>query len=68
MQIEQVGDSLTSGEQFVCVGAGFSGAIIAREMAEAGYRVLVIDERDHIAGNCHTERDDIDLLPRLGPV
>ena len=42
----------------VCVvGAGFSGAVIARELAEKGYSVLVIDERDHIAGNCHTERD-----------
>ena len=39
------------------VGAGFSGAVIARELAEKGYSLLVIDERDHIAGNCHTERD-----------
>lgn len=39
------------------VGAGFSGAVIARELAEAGFSVLVIDERPHIAGNCHTERD-----------
>jgi len=39
------------------VGAGFSGAVIARELAEAGYRSVVIDERKHIAGNCWTERD-----------
>jgi UDP-galactopyranose mutase len=39
------------------VGAGFSGAVIARELAEAGFRCLVIDEREHVAGNCHTERD-----------
>ena len=39
------------------VGAGFSGAVIARELAEKGYRTLVIDERSHSAGNCHTERD-----------
>jgi UDP-galactopyranose mutase len=38
-------------------GAGFSGAVIARELAEAGHRVTVCDTRDHIAGNCHTERD-----------
>ena len=35
-------------------GAGFSGAVIGRELAEAGHRVTVFDTRDHIAGNCHT--------------
>ncbi|WFF38742.1 UDP-galactopyranose mutase [Moraxella nasibovis] len=39
------------------VGAGFSGAVIARELAENGYQVKVLDKRNHIAGNCHTERD-----------
>jgi len=43
--------------EILCVGAGFSGAVIARELAEAGHRVTVIDARDHIAGNCHTARD-----------
>ena len=38
-------------------GAGFSGAVIGRQLAEAGHRVTVFDTRDHIAGNCHTERD-----------
>ncbi|MDO6964370.1 UDP-galactopyranose mutase [Rhizobium alvei] len=39
------------------VGAGLSGAVIGRELAEAGYQVTAFDSRDHIAGNCHTERD-----------
>ena len=39
------------------VGAGFSGSVIARELAEAGYRSIVFDERKHVAGNCWTERD-----------
>lgn len=39
------------------VGAGFSGAVIARQLAEQGYPVTVFDRRQHIAGNCHTERD-----------
>ncbi len=39
------------------VGAGLSGAVIGRHLAEAGYQITVIDGRDHIAGNCHTERD-----------
>jgi UDP-galactopyranose mutase len=38
-------------------GAGFSGAVVARELAEAGHRVTVFDGRDHVAGNCHTARD-----------
>jgi UDP-galactopyranose mutase len=42
---------------FCIVGAGFSGAVIARLLAEKGYKILVIDERSHIGGNCHTERD-----------
>lgn len=39
------------------VGAGLSGAVIGRELAEAGHAVKIIDRRNHIAGNCHTERD-----------
>jgi UDP-galactopyranose mutase len=39
------------------VGAGLSGAVIGRMLAEAGHRVTVRDARDHIAGNCHTTRD-----------
>ena len=39
------------------VGAGFSGSVVARELANSGHDIHVIDERDHIAGNCHTERD-----------
>jgi UDP-galactopyranose mutase len=40
------------------VGCGFSGAVIARELAASGnYRVDLFDERPHIGGNCHTERE-----------
>ena len=45
------------GQSVLVVGAGLSGAVIARQLAEAGRRVTVIDQRDHIAGNCHTARD-----------
>lgn len=38
-------------------GAGFSGAVLARELAVAGIDVDVFDSRPHVAGNCHTERD-----------
>ncbi|MDO6461491.1 UDP-galactopyranose mutase [Granulosicoccaceae sp. 1_MG-2023] len=38
------------------VGAGFSGAVVARELADDGHFVTVIDQRGHIGGNCYTER------------
>ncbi len=44
--------------KFLLVGAGFSNTVIARELAEVGHECLVIDERYHVAGNCHTERDE----------
>jgi UDP-galactopyranose mutase len=39
------------------VGAGFSGAVVARELAGHGLDVLVIDRRDHIGGNAHDRVD-----------
>lgn len=44
---------------FVVAGAGFSGAVLARRLVETleAARVTVLDERPHIGGNCHTERD-----------
>jgi len=42
--------------KFLMVGAGLSGAVIGRQLAEAGHAITVIDGRPHIAGNCHTER------------
>jgi UDP-galactopyranose mutase len=42
--------------RILVVGAGFSGAVIARQLAEAGHKVTVLESRTHVAGNCHTER------------
>ena len=36
------------------VGAGLSNAVIAYQLSMAGYRVLIIDKRNAIGGNCHT--------------
>lgn len=51
------------------VGAGLSGAVIAERLTSAGLRVTVIDERAHVAGNCHTERDPATgvMVHRYGP-
>ena len=43
--------------RYLMVGAGLSGAVIGRHLAEAGHDITVVDQRPHIAGNCHTERD-----------
>ncbi len=40
---------------YLIVGAGLYGAVVAREMTDRGYKCLVIDKRDHIAGNIYTE-------------
>ena len=40
---------------YLIVGAGLYGAVFAREAAEAGKKVLVIDKRPNIAGNVYTE-------------
>lgn len=42
---------------FLIVGAGFTGAVIGRELAIEGHQITIIDQRSHIAGNCFTERD-----------
>lgn len=39
------------------VGAGFTGAVIAHRLAQAGNSVSVFEARSHVAGNCHTARD-----------
>lgn len=48
---------MTKLKELAIVGAGFSGAVLARELAQSGYKVLVFDSRSHVAGNCHTKRD-----------
>ena len=42
----------------VVVGAGFFGLTCARLAADAGYRVLVIEKRNHIGGNAYSYIDD----------
>ena len=45
-------------KKFLVVGAGFSGAVLANELAnQLECEIDVIDERSHIGGNCYTERD-----------
>lgn len=44
------------------VGAGISGAVLARKIAEnIGEKVLVIDSKNHIGGNCYDYKDKNDI-------
>ncbi len=54
---------------YVVVGAGFAGAVMAERLAtDGGYRVLVIDRRPHVAGNAFDHLDDAGvLIHQYGP-
>ncbi|MBT5855646.1 UDP-galactopyranose mutase [bacterium] len=48
-----------SGLKYLVVGSGFFGGVIAREIADKlNEKVVVIDQRDHIAGNCFSKEDE----------
>lgn len=50
------------------VGCGITGAVIARELANVGYKVKIIDKRDHIGGNMYDYVDEYGILiQRYGP-
>jgi len=54
--------------RILVVGAGFSGAVIARECAAAGHLVKVIDKRDHIGGNAYDYTDSNGIrIHKYGP-
>ena len=42
---------------YLVVGAGLFGSVFARELSDAGRRVLVIDQRAHIGGNVYTREE-----------
>lgn len=44
-------------KNILIVGAGFSGVVIARQLAEQGHHIRIIDQRDHIGGNSYDARD-----------
>lgn len=45
-------------KKIAVVGAGFSGAVVAHELALKDYEIDVFDTRSHVGGNCHTSRDE----------
>jgi UDP-galactopyranose mutase len=55
-------------KNYLVVGAGFSGATVARVLADAGTNVTVIDKRSHIAGNAFDFTNEIGIrIHKYGP-
>jgi len=55
-------DHLNKQYDYLIVGAGFFGSICAYELNKKGYSVCVIENREHIGGNCYTSnRDNINV-------
>ena len=52
---------------YLVVGAGLYGAVFARQMTDAGKRCLVIDRRNHIAGNIYTKEVEGIQVHMYGP-
>ncbi len=57
------------GFDYLIVGAGFAGSVLAERLAAtADRRILLIDRRSHIAGNAYdSQNDDGILVQRYGP-
>ncbi|WP_312649490.1 UDP-galactopyranose mutase [Proteiniclasticum sp.] len=50
------------------IGAGLTGAVASRLMAESGYSVHVFEKRSHIGGNCFDEKTEEGItVQRYGP-
>ncbi len=65
-----VGNASGSGEfDILVVGAGFAGSVLAERLSrECNFRVLLVDRRNHLAGNAHDSHDAAGvLLHRHGP-
>ncbi len=52
---------------YLIVGAGFFGSICANELNKKGKKVLVIESRNHIGGNCYTSNRDGINIHEYGP-
>src|SRR5579883_1733624 len=62
-----IGRGMRPAYDYLIVGAGFSGAVFARELADAGARCLVVERERHVAGHAYTEVRDGIVVHVHGP-
>ena len=56
-------------KKIAIVGAGFTGAVLAQELAKVGHNLSVFESRNHVAGNCYSQRDEVAgiMVHKYGP-
>lgn len=47
---------------FLIVGAGFSGLVVAEQLSNAGWKCVIVDKRDHLGGNAYDCYDEAGVL------
>lgn len=53
---------------YLIVGCGFAGAVLAERLASAGKKILIVEKRNHIAGNAYDFYNEAGILTHLyGP-
>jgi choline dehydrogenase-like flavoprotein len=52
---------------YLIVGSGFFGSTFAQQATEKGYKCLIIDKRNHNAGNAYTEEVEDINVHKYGP-
>jgi len=53
---------------YLIVGCGFAGAVLAERLSNVGYKILIVDKRDHIAGNAFDFYNEAGILiHKYGP-
>lgn len=51
---------------WLIVGAGLFGSVVAYELSKRNYKILVIDKRNHIGGNVYTENQNDIIIGKYG--
>ncbi|HYG36928.1 MAG TPA: UDP-galactopyranose mutase [Clostridia bacterium] len=66
---EQIGSSRVTLFDYLIVGAGYAGSVLAERLARgSGKQVLLVDRRSHIGGNAYDHYDDAGILVhKYGP-
>ena len=58
---------MKSNYDYLIVGAGLFGSVCAHELHNRGYKVLVVEKRNNVAGNIYTEEVEGIQVHKYGP-